>query len=71
MNSENQLCWECSRATGGCPWSREGKEIPNWEAEKTVIRNEDGTEMSSYKIKKCPLFQKDFPRLRRKFHGLL
>lgn len=49
--SENQLCWECKKACGKCPWSFEFKPIPGWVA--TTEPN------GSYEIKECPLFERD------------
>lgn len=55
-----QLCWRCSLATGGCPWSAAFRPVKGWTAEKTVIREKVGREIvpvASYKITACPLFR--------------
>ena len=38
-NKEDQLCWDCKRAIGLCPWSQRGEAIKGWTAEKTLIPN--------------------------------
>lgn len=60
---DEQLCWECQRATGGCSWSTMGKPVEGWTAEKTKIPNGCAGEFTdSYKITACPLFKKDEKR---------
>ena len=65
---EEQLCWNCKRATGGCSWSASGEPVENWIAEPTVVMDVEG-EIASYKIMGCPLFESDercrFRELRR------
>ncbi len=58
MNKDTQLCWKCKRATGGCGWSRSGKPIKGWDAEKVTLKDLEG-DIRTYKIKKCPLFLPD------------
>ena len=52
--SENQLCWECKRACGECPWSARLRPIKGW-----VARKEKN---GSYEISQCPLFLPDDKR---------
>ena len=53
-----QLCSECARAVGFCPWSAKLEPVPGWDAEPT--RNlADGS--ASFHIKGCPLHIKDAP----------
>lgn len=60
---EDQLCWDCKRAIGLCPWSQKGEAVEGWTAEKTLIPNGEISEFTpSYKITKCPLFIKDDKR---------
>ena len=52
-----QLCWECDRATGGCPWSSKGQAIKGWIAKKTLVLGDGGRKVPSYDITACPLFK--------------
>jgi transcriptional regulator NrdR family protein len=54
----HSLCWDCSRATGFCPWSRDFEPVKGWEAEETILKTFNGTE-KSYEVHKCPLFERD------------
>ena len=61
---EDQLCWDCQRAIGLCPWSQRGEEVKGWIAQETLIPNGELSEYTkSYKITQCPLFIKDEERL--------
>ncbi len=64
MNKKNeQLCWDCQRATGGCCWSAFARPIKGWTAEKTQIPNGCADEfIDSYLISACPHFKKDEKR---------
>lgn len=58
----NSLCWQCKRAYGLCSWSDRFVPVKGWEAEPTVIQGEKKgrkPEISSYDVKKCPLFIQD------------
>ena len=50
-----QLCYRCQNACGGCSWSREFQPVEGWDAKPTII-NGDGEEIPSFEIKKCPMF---------------
>lgn len=50
MYSNDQLCFSCSNACGGCSWSSKFIPVENWDAVKTVTSNG----VDSYKIIKCP-----------------
>lgn len=52
------LCWDCSRALGGCSWSREYVPVEGWVAEPTTIRNNATGYTNSYHIIACPLFKR-------------
>ena len=43
----------------GCPWASDGIKIPGWDAEKTVIYNQEGGPIPSYLVKSCPYFKPD------------
>lgn len=49
---QDQLCWRCKNACGGCRWSREFKPIPGWTAVPT-FKDRSNT----YNILKCPEFK--------------
>lgn len=50
-----QLCWRCKKACGGCSWSAEFIPIEGWEAEPTIIKDTCG-DIQSFRIKVCPEF---------------
>ena len=52
----NTLCWRCGKAVGHCSWSGSGEPVKDWDAEQSVIVNEDGTSMGSYHVRGCPEF---------------
>ncbi|MBE7092744.1 MAG: hypothetical protein E7365_06160 [Clostridiales bacterium] len=56
-----QLCWNCKKATGKCSWSALGKAVKGWDATPTKIKNSTTpfTEIDSYEIRACPLFEGD------------
>jgi len=66
-NCNNQLCWQCARASGFCNWSLDLKPVEGWTAKPTMIRHMsrggcDNNALiitNSYKVKDCPLFIKD------------
>ena len=45
----------------GCPWVSNGVKIPGWDAEKTVVYNQEvhGGPLPSYLVKSCPYFEDD------------
>ncbi len=60
--TSNSLCWQCSRATGFCPWSRDFEPVQGWEAVPTLIKGDRkgrNPDIPSYDVKKCPLFIQD------------
>lgn len=64
------LCFDCARACGGCPWSEYDPEaervrfqtIPGWTAEKVTLQpvGQQGF-VETYHITDCPLFRPDPP----------
>lgn len=53
---QNGCCVRCKKSFDGCSWSREGKPVQGWIAEKTEIT---GIKDGSYKIYFCPEYKKD------------
>lgn len=51
------LCWDCHNATGGCPWSDNGKPVKGWTAKE--VQKTNGKPYSTYIIYDCPLFIRD------------
>lgn len=60
-NKPQQLCFDCARASGFCPWSKNFSPVEGWTAKCTNINNVSGQEVCSYHILCCPLFIKDAP----------
>ena len=50
---KRQLCWDCSKACGGCRWSRDFQPIPGWTATYIPDRPQNP---ATYSITKCPEF---------------
>ena len=55
QEENEQLCWRCKNACGGCSWSKELLPVKGWKAESTIIKDSMG-DFESYKIKRCPEF---------------
>jgi len=54
---EQQLCWRCKNAVGGCSWSRNFKPVEGWIATPSVIIV--GSEkVDTYFIMKCPQYER-------------
>ena len=63
---QHTLCWDCSKACGGCPWSRRShRPVQGWIATPTKLKlraksNPYGESFdSSYIVHSCPLFVRD------------
>ena len=54
---DEQPCWRCKKACGGCGWSKCFIPVKGWDATFTIIKDSEG-EITSYKIHKCPEFIK-------------
>ena len=63
MTADDQICWSCNKTCSGeCCWFTENKPVPNWVALETKIKvtsenNKKRYYVSSYKIKRCPLYK--------------
>lgn len=55
-DENDQLCYKCKNATGGCPWSDNFLPVKGWDAEPTVIKDSIIGDIPSFKIKHCPQF---------------
>jgi predicted nucleic acid-binding Zn ribbon protein len=49
------LCWHCTKACGGCSWSRNLIPIEGWKAKE--IKNASYSVIKSYKVIECPEFE--------------
>lgn len=68
MNPQQTICWECKHADKGndsiCPWAREFKPVEGWDATRRDIlvqgtnQNQPAHYDESYKVHKCPLFER-------------
>lgn len=63
---QQQLCWDCASACGGCEWSDHLEPVPGWDATPTsrVLKvggkGKGGTRIaSSFVIHYCPKFRRD------------
>lgn len=59
------ICWDCQKATGGCSWSRNFTPVEGWEAELIPYqpwKNKHINFSDTYHITKCPEFVEDEPR---------
>ena len=59
MKKHKSLCWNCDRATGFCPWSREFEPVQGWVANKTIVHQSRKINFESYDVIYCPLFEPD------------
>ena len=50
---DDQPCWDCQNACGGCSWSQGFQPVQGWVAESYYIVADD---QYSYDIKYCPEF---------------
>ena len=68
IDANGNLCWDCERACGDCPWSEIDPDtghprfapVPGWVAEKVTrpvgFCNGRQARMETYHITACPLF---------------
>lgn len=56
QRTDESLCWLCARTAANCPWVYKYRPITGWEAEQTVIRGDNGVEVTSYHVSKCPIY---------------
>lgn len=56
QKEDDQLCYKCKYATGGCSWSDHFQPVKSWDAEPTVIKDSEIGDIPSFKIKHCPQF---------------
>ena len=57
--TNDQLCWTCKNACGGCSWSSEFKPVEDWTAKKTKLRLTRGEHTQSFEITECPEYIPD------------
>ena len=62
-----QKCDTCRKACGGCSWTAvdpmtgevQGKPVPGWTAEPTLLRASHGRRIGSFAISDCPEYEED------------
>lgn len=62
VKPNQQLCWNCKNACGGCSWSQKFEPIPGWVAEERVLYHRGNgikNKTTSYSIRYCPEFEQD------------
>ena len=52
------LCWDCRHACKECEWSTSFEPVPGWNAEETII-SENDRETRSYHVIACPKYERD------------
>jgi hypothetical protein len=59
-----QPCWSCTKACGGCSWSKSLKPIEGWKAEKRILQTARKYEpqIETYKILYCPEYEKEIKK---------
>ena len=68
--NETNICFDCKKACGGCPWSAYDADskklgwnkIEGWEAKPSVLKFKSGKNVyytHTYHITACPLFEAD------------
>ena len=51
------ICWDCARATGGCPWSDRLRPVKGWVAKE--LKPTSTRPYSTYIVLECPGFKRD------------
>ena len=64
IQQKDTLCWQCKKACGKCPWSKNFKPIDGWEAIKSNYKY-NGLIYDTYKVINCPKFVKFYDILTR------
>lgn len=52
------LCMSCVRDICECPWKRDRIPVKGWQAQKTVVKNEN-VQRKSFRVINCPLYMTD------------
>ena len=59
QRENEQLCWSCQNACGGCSWSKNLIPVVGWNATPILVKDEEG-DIRTYKIVKCPQYKADW-----------
>lgn len=54
IKSEEQLCWNCEYALGGCSWADSFVPVIGWKARKIQCKGYE-----TYEIRECPQFKQE------------
>lgn len=58
-------CWDCTKAVGGCSWSRSFRPVEGWDATPTRVKADKDADTGeqhwtdSFYVNDCPEFEKD------------
>lgn len=53
---KESLCWNCSKACGGCSWSNHLIPVKGWKAKQVYNKDFDDFKVKAYKVIECPEF---------------
>jgi hypothetical protein len=53
QRDNEQLCFSCKNACGGCNWSRDFSPVIGWDATPSIVKDKEGY-IESYRISGCP-----------------
>lgn len=59
MANKSSICWDCAKACRKCPWSKDFKPVPGWDATPTKVYVVEGKYDDSFIVNSCPLFEKE------------
>lgn len=62
MSEKETLCWGCKNAICGCSWADDSVPVKGWNAEKTIVKDNEG-DFESYCVKACPEYVPDKRRI--------
>lgn len=55
---QQQLCWRCENACGGCEWSARFEPVPGWDAIATTRTVSGKFVEKSFSVRACPKFRR-------------
>lgn len=54
MANKSSICWDCAKACRKCPWSKDFKPVPGWDATPTKVYVVEGKYDDSFIVNSCP-----------------
>jgi len=59
FGKKEQICWDCSKACGGCSWSDKSfTPVPGWDAEEDTDTRTYNKDIKAYRIFDCPQYER-------------